>query len=276
MDKDCAIARDLMPQVIDNVASEESREFVQEHMEGCQPCTQVFADMANEVQGAQTSEPVSFKSAMSQLKKTLGWKRIRTATFAVLVTTVLILVGYNILFQDTSLGHMPLDAYEVKIMQSSRGSAYAITQFQKTTHSTGSRVTFEEDTNILYIDWSAPLIPILHDDALHFSPTFGSRFMLNEDGTLLYLDDMQVLEIRQGTPKNYIVVYQAGDTVPSMDAATDEYLLQRDLYLARMDEAYQAMADAKTMSYEAQIDHQDFLLEWEREQRAQPTETPLP
>ena len=39
MNKDCAMARDLMPLVIDNVASEESREFVENHMAGCDECS---------------------------------------------------------------------------------------------------------------------------------------------------------------------------------------------------------------------------------------------
>ena len=45
MNKDCAMARDLMPLVIDEVSSGEIRDFVEKHMSGCEECGAVYAEM---------------------------------------------------------------------------------------------------------------------------------------------------------------------------------------------------------------------------------------
>ena len=47
MNKDCNIARDLMPLVIDEVASGESKNFVEAHIGDCPPCRDYFEGMKN-------------------------------------------------------------------------------------------------------------------------------------------------------------------------------------------------------------------------------------
>ena len=131
MNKDCAITRDLMPQVIDAVASEDSRALVETHIAGCAECAQVYADMSDEIAATENKPPKpdapSFADAMAQLRKTMGWKRIKTAMLAILVTLVIIIIGYTAyiyLYINPSGRLMPLDAYEVTLYQSSDATVY--------------------------------------------------------------------------------------------------------------------------------------------------------
>ena len=49
MKHDCEVVRDLMPMVLDGTASEKSRAMVDEHIEECEPCKEVFSEMRQEI-----------------------------------------------------------------------------------------------------------------------------------------------------------------------------------------------------------------------------------
>ena len=42
---DCNVVRDLMPLVLDRVASDESRALVEEHMNSCEECRKQYEEM---------------------------------------------------------------------------------------------------------------------------------------------------------------------------------------------------------------------------------------
>jgi len=281
MNKDCAIARDLMPQVIDDVASDESKTFVQDHMEACEPCTQVYQDMKANL-GSQTpdntDEPVSFMAAMSQLKKALSWKRIRTAIIAVLITAAVFVLGsgiYYFLFVQTEHAQ-PNDDYQIHLFQSEDNTVYLIPQFFKRLNVSGTRTLFDTDSGIIYTYWRSSVIP--GSDGLEpiWYPDYLMRMTMTDDNILIYGEDFIVQEIRQGTEKDYVTVYQAGDILPPLDPAVDEYIRQRDLYIAQMDAACEAMDEAEQMSFDAQSDYHDYIEQWEDGQKTNPIEPTAP
>lgn len=285
MDKDCAIARDLMPQVIDNVSSDESKAFVETHVAGCEPCTQVYTDMQAEFTGAETpensGEPVSFKTAMSQLKKTMGWKRIRVATVAALITAVVLLLvytGYFFLFVQGQYA-LPNDDYQLHLFQSEDNSVYVIPRFLKQINFSGVSSSFDKEHGIITVHWKSPRIPTGKEIIPRWYPDYVMRLTLTDEGILKF-GDMTVQEVRQGTKDDYVVVYRTGDAIPPLDPTFAAYIQQRDLYFAKIDAANDAAEEAR-MDYqdammEAQTDYQDYLEQWEAEQDAQPTENPTP
>jgi len=234
MNKDCAIARDLMPAVIDGVASAESAAFVQAHTAACDACAQVYADMQNEIRTLESARGAaadgSFKAAMAQLKKTMGWKRIKTALLAVVLTVVLIVAGYGgyyylcvySTYTDTRM--LPLDAYTVGVYQGTDGTAYGATTFLKSYRTNGPMILTEEDGGtILYIYWTAPVILIEQKQLVMPNPQYGVHMMMTEDGSLTLDGETVIREIRQGKPDDYIVVYRAGDAIPALDPVVDQY-----------------------------------------------------
>ena len=236
MNKDCAIARDLMPSVIDGVASGESRAFVEEHAAACESCARVYVDMQSKIKAVETETAtdttVSFKTAMAQLRRTMGWRRLKSALLAVVVTFVLITAGYcghYYLFKYSCGRILPMDAYEVRIYQGSDGTAYGATHFRKNYIVNGPMITVADNGKILYISWRTTII---ERELTHMSlpnPQYGIHLKTTANGDLL-LGDAVIEEIRQGTPDDYITVYRAGDVIPPLDSVTDEYFLMEDPY----------------------------------------------
>jgi predicted anti-sigma-YlaC factor YlaD len=52
----CGIVRDLMPLVIDDVASEESKKLVEAHLPECPGCSSIMNDMRAEMKTGQANE----------------------------------------------------------------------------------------------------------------------------------------------------------------------------------------------------------------------------
>ena len=73
MNKECGIVRDLMPLVIDDVAGGESKEYVENHLTGCEECRKIFQEMNAEIPGKtekeKGNEQKAFSAAAGKLKK---------------------------------------------------------------------------------------------------------------------------------------------------------------------------------------------------------------
>ena len=259
MNKDCAIARDLMPPVIDGVASGESRDFVQEHTAACEPCAQVYRDMQSEIQAVEdeTAEDtaVSFKAAMAQLRKTMGWRRIKTALLTVILTFVLIIVGYcghYYLFKYNNGRVMPMDAYTISVYQGSDGTAYGATHFLKDYAANGPMITSDDDCKTLYIWWNTTIVEKELTHVPHPNPQYGIHMTMTADGNLTLYGETVIQEIRQGTPDDYTVVYRAGDVIPPLDPSVDAYFQTQKSYFDQINEAQRMWEDAQQTRTDAQ------------------------
>lgn len=86
MKNECNVARDLMPLVIDGVASAESQGLVQTHLEECEECASVYADMQDELMQKQNAE--NERREMEAIAKQLRKRCIRKGIIAGLVGLV--------------------------------------------------------------------------------------------------------------------------------------------------------------------------------------------
>ena len=70
MKNKCNVARDLMPLVIDGVASEESQQYVDEHIAECTECALTYGAMRVELPRAnQEKERAEMEKAAKAMKK---------------------------------------------------------------------------------------------------------------------------------------------------------------------------------------------------------------
>ena len=73
MNKDCGIVRDLMPLVIDDVAGDESKEFVETHLTACEECKKLYQEMKTdlpvETEKEEGAIQKAFSAAAEKLKK---------------------------------------------------------------------------------------------------------------------------------------------------------------------------------------------------------------
>ena len=83
----CQIARDLMPLVIDEVCSEESRRAVEEHMAGCEDCAKMFVEMKAEVPAPARDEEADahFRDSMKKTRRRTRWPKIIAAVLALVL-----------------------------------------------------------------------------------------------------------------------------------------------------------------------------------------------
>jgi len=75
--KNCGLARDLMPLAIDNVCSDNSRKFLEEHLENCDACRDAYARMKTPAPVQETAE--SEEAASEQEQKALAKSVKKTA-----------------------------------------------------------------------------------------------------------------------------------------------------------------------------------------------------
>ena len=83
----CRIARDLMPLVIDNACSEDSRQAVEDHLAECGECRNVYDDMKAESPkpAADREENAHFAKAMKKTRFTTRLLKIVAAALAVIL-----------------------------------------------------------------------------------------------------------------------------------------------------------------------------------------------
>ena len=85
----CGVARDLMPLVADDVASEESKALVSEHMEGCEICRAYYEGMTGALEKAMVQpEDTNFIRFCRRMEKRFKMKRT-----IIIFTIIGILIG---------------------------------------------------------------------------------------------------------------------------------------------------------------------------------------
>lgn len=108
--KECKIIRDLMPNYIDGLASQESREYIEEHLKTCTECTNYLNEMKSQVElnGKETiKEEVDYmKKAKKKMK--IGEKLITIIGLLLVIIGMLFWreIYQGILFADICRKHL--------------------------------------------------------------------------------------------------------------------------------------------------------------------------
>jgi len=234
---ECNVARDLMPLVIDQVASEESRMLVEAHVYGCEPCAQVYTDMqAKTPEKDDTAEDNSFSAAMRQLRRTVGWQRMKLIVLCTVIIPAMLVVGYLSyveIFMSVTRS-MPLHWYHVNLSRTEDGIVLASVGNAEGWYNYSISGGMEPlYTGIVYISLDCSLIPIKSSKFSKEPEYTGYTEMRWKDGKCLYPDveDKSVIhpvtEIRKGTKSEYEVIYKEGDDIPPCPAALENDLRER-------------------------------------------------
>ncbi len=125
MKSKCNVAKDLMPLVIDGVASEESQQYVDEHIAECTECALTYGAMKVELPRAnQEKERVEMEKAAKKVRN----KRILRVVLGALLSIVIFIGGafawkeieYRLLHVHSQT--MELDEYSAKVVQTQNGN----------------------------------------------------------------------------------------------------------------------------------------------------------
>ena len=108
MKHECNVARDLMPLCIDGVASEESKRYVEEHINECTECAMTYGEMRVELPriSAEKEKAVMEQAAQQMRRKRQNRKRMMIAL------TALLTAGYDYATNRSSVP-VALEDYDV-------------------------------------------------------------------------------------------------------------------------------------------------------------------
>lgn len=210
MKKKCAMARDLMPLVIDHAASEESAEFVQEHMEECEECREQFTQMQQEVASPFSAEQgesaAAFSHSMRQLKHRQRIRRALVFALCLLLTAALafcalevyqgrmIYNGEDLPAEDAQIALFQLPTGEVQILiRRADGQEIYYGNFTTTTD------TNTDGSQTLYIRATQPRIraltkPSVLGKAALYGDYYSSRLQVI-DGVLYKIDSCRSVNV---------------------------------------------------------------------------------
>ena len=243
----CAIAQDLMPLQLDGVCSEESRDFITEHIQGCEKCRLLYEKMRTSVTTPvpNSEQPlIGFRHFMhTRTRKTV------LLTALIIIAAVVILSGLYVgLWADKS-HPLPLKLYDVSLQQTADGYVFLDYDFDGTDigYKGGIASSYGPDENgrmTVYTYASSSLIPermktglrhVITGYYLYEGKLYEARGYSDGTSYSLVLDG-PIDEVRQGTDKEYRVIYRAGDSIPFCDEEMQQYIseyLMDDIYYRR-------------------------------------------
>lgn len=228
MDKKCGIARDLMPLVIDNAASEGSAELVFKHIEGCSECSAQFEEMKKKIDPPVSSETdASFAHSVWLLKRKQKRKRILLSILCLFLTVCLAFTGlevYNGLLIHNSVVKsadklefllFALPSGELQILAKCKDSEDAIFLL------TGDSSYNENGKNKMYVFAYGPRFDFLQTERQEETADLFGYQSLSKlyfiDGQLYWLHlsyDVKTIEAEDGSRGlEYIVRWEAPEAV---------------------------------------------------------------
>ena len=237
---ECAIVRDLIPPVLDRVASEESREFVENHIAACEECRKQYeemkADLPEEVRAEYEEDQQRYREVLRSVRKTRIRRRITALVLAVVICFAAVLGGlfaYDKLFNDLSVIVSPND-YPVTLSRMKDGSIVVTADIRKLHFNRLSTTeTVEEDGNrVLYLYYMAA--PIHSSD-----PDAGWKQQKEAMNRLS--GDTRYTEIRTGIPGHSILAWKEGDPIPAASEEMETFFALEEQWSRR----YQSLAESE-------------------------------
>ena len=230
---DCNVIRDLMPLVLDRVASDESRALVEEHMDTCGKCRKQYEEMKAEMPGETRAEyEKEQKTIVDALKQARRKKRRRRILQIVLpaVISLAILIGgaalYGYLWVWSSV---PVDnsLYTLDFVCLADGGIdvtvedYGLRGVKY--DSTCCEKRREADGNVLYLYYA--VAPAETWGSVNRNPVNFRKYRFASIETRQGIVNIQDLaEIRQGKPgHDCVTLWKKGDPVPAASAEMEAY-----------------------------------------------------
>ena len=226
MTENCNIIRDLIPLVIDDAASEDSKQYVETHLTSCENCRSCYDSMLSAIaeDKAREEEQKAFEKATLKLKKKRRVRILRNIVIGILIGCVLCyggLLGWNYLTMNyTQLVHHGFYGVTLSELKDGRVSVNIDFYGSSLVCGVGFEKVQEDGKNILYVYLERPVIKqYMMDPHNNYSCTRLSPERMEE----LY-------EIRQGKGDEYLVVWQKGMDIPDASEEMNHYFALNDEY----------------------------------------------
>ena len=217
---DCNVIRDLMPLVLDRVASDESRGLVEEHMETCEECRKEYekmkADMPQETLAEYEEEQRTIVEALKTTRATQR-KRKRRKLILVFAVAFVAVMAAGFLMTWLDQGYWPVnnEKYTMSLSRLKNGEIVVTMDLKFNSSFIGSttRNVEEDGKNILYVSVYVPPLRYIYNGENHGKSCWS-----------VWKDSDLPDEIRQGQPGNYVTVWKKGDPIPDASEEMEKYV----------------------------------------------------
>lgn len=237
---DCGVVRDLLPLVIDNVASDESKKLVEAHLAECSECDSVMQNMRADINNAVISDKDErFVKLCIKLRKALSLKRALMFLMIFVVASGSLACGIAFAYYKMYDEWRAFTPEQCEVGVNNNGLLVFEYEPDARHEHLGYRFSFEKDTGVYYITPNISAWPLIFSKAQPVNTDVFSSIRL-KNGELVYVDSYitdervfdefsgryhfkeelsltVITELRVGTPENYLVVYRAGDELPVID-----------------------------------------------------------
>ncbi len=241
MKNECSITRDLMPLVIDGVASDESRQFVDEHIAICTECAVVYGEMKVDLPHAQQEKE---RREMEKAARRIRNKRILRSIFAAFLA-IAVFMGGIYAWQEinewraTLEKTVSLDMYDTKVYQTRSGQGMLVLKLKGNKEIKASPAYhfdyagyFGSDKTTVGIEMMTSVYPgKLNEDDVNSAKIWRVIFIgdVLEDGWYnekLRVDDtvLPYDEIYLECGDERMVVYRHGEEVPLCSLEMEKYV----------------------------------------------------
>ena len=224
---DCNVIRDLMPLVLDRVASDESRGLVEEHMETCEECRKEYekmkADMPQETLAEYEEEQRTIVEALKTTRATQR-KRKRRKLILVFAVAFVAVMAAGFLMTWLDQGDWPVnnEKYTMSLCRLENGDIVVTMDLRFNSSYIGSnaKVVEENGKKILYESVYVPPLRYINGGENH-----GKSFWT------VWSDSDLPDEVRQGKPGDYVTIWKKGDPIPDASEEMEKYMeMERKAY----------------------------------------------
>lgn len=138
----CKIIRDVLPLYVENMVSDDTSLMIEEHIEGCQDCTNYL----NEIKTSSNPPIDTDISPLLKIKSTLRKKKIKTAIMSIMLS---IIIGVILIAFLTAPEYIPYSEKSVAISEIEDGTVLAIFTDQVSGFNINSYPT-DDNTGYIY------------------------------------------------------------------------------------------------------------------------------
>lgn len=138
----CNIIRDVLPLYVENMVSDDTSLMIEEHIEGCQDCTNYL----NEIKTSSNPPIDTDISPLLKIKSTLRKKKIKTAIMSIMLS---IIIGVILIAFLTAPEYIPYSEKSVVISEIEDGTVLAIFTDQVSGFNINSYPT-DDNTGYIY------------------------------------------------------------------------------------------------------------------------------
>lgn len=125
----CKITEDLLPLYVDNTCSDDSREYVENHLKTCEACRKLHESMSKSIHSIMNNR--NAQESFRLFKRRLLLKRILLTTVCTLVVLALLSVVFYRPVENFLSGHLPArtDPFIAEVSALSDGSIFITLQY---------------------------------------------------------------------------------------------------------------------------------------------------